>query len=154
MFHTDQQNTTGARPGRSVPVSRHLTAVPARPHGRKQDRAGKAEGTIRRSPIGGEQERLSSCLQAAALPPYPSLCVPLCDPAIIGHVWCGGEAHLACSCFARASLRVFSLCSVRCAVMRFACADAIVDVPKCCYKRIEKCRCASRKMLGRSAVET
>ena len=40
------------------------------------------------------------------------------------------EAHLECSCFARASLRVFSLCSVRCAVMRFACADAIVDVPK------------------------
>jgi len=44
---------------------------------------------IGRSPIGGEQQRLSSRLQATALPPYPSLCVPLCDPAMIGHVWCG-----------------------------------------------------------------
>ena len=79
MFHTDPAEHD-RNPGRSVPVSRHLTAVPARPHGRKQDRAGKAEGTIRRSPIGGEQERLLQSCRAAALPAYPSL--PVCVTAI------------------------------------------------------------------------
>ena len=34
-------------------------------------------------------------------------------------------AHLSCSALARSSLRVLSLCAVRCACMRFACIAAI-----------------------------
>jgi hypothetical protein len=40
------------------------------------------------------------------------------------------RARLACRSLARSSLRVLSLCIVRCALMRFACIDAMVVTVK------------------------
>ena len=43
----------------------------------------------------------------------------------IGIYRLGSAARLACRSLARSSLRVLSFCIVRCALMRFACVDAI-----------------------------
>ena len=66
-------------------------------------------------------------LSSSGLPRSSSL-LPYLGPDLglrIGIYRLGSAARLACRSLARSSLRVLSFCIVRCALMRFACVDAI-----------------------------
>ena len=86
------------------------------------------------------RELLLSCLQWSSTTsgtllqfsfsglPRSSSFLPYLGPDLglrIGIYRLGSAARLACRSLARSSLRVLSFCIVRCALMRFACVDAI-----------------------------